>query len=232
MMQLGTVLTIDDEFLIRKLIKHTLEEEQIHVIEADSGTSAIDILKKTHVDLILLDILLGDYNGLDLLTEFHKLDIACPIIILSTKGTETDQIIGLGIGGDDYITKPFKPSILSAKVKAHLRRSKKTRSTLNDSKKIIAEPFTFDLNSFQLYKNGQEIHLTSKETLLMKVFLENKNIVLSKSQLYEHVWQNTFIDDNSIMVYIRHLREKIEDTPQKPVYLKTIRGIGYKFSTD
>lgn len=231
-MSLGTVLTIDDESSIRSLIKNTLENENIDVIEAASGKEALHILKTHSIDLILLDIIMNDINGLDLLRDIQRIDFPYPIIIVSTKSNITDQIIGLGVGADDYITKPFKPSLLSAKVKAHLRLAKRMTASVAKPQKITAGPFMFDLESLSLFKNGERITLSTKETMLIKLFMENIDRVFSKTQLYELVWQNNIVDDNTIMVYISKLREKIEDDSNNPKYLVTLRGLGYKFTIE
>ncbi len=134
------------------------------------------------------------------------------------------------MGADDYITKPFSISVLIARVKAHLRRGDRTKDLQLASSKIIKEPFILNLDTYQLFKNGKEIFLSAKEIKIMKFFMENPNIIFTKDQLYEKIWNDVFIDNNSVRVYILNLRKKIEDDPQKPKYLKTAWGIGYKFT--
>lgn len=231
-MEKPQVLIIDDDRAVRKLVKTALEYDSMSVTEAPSGSDALFLIRSKAFDLILLDIMLGDVNGLDLLKRIHDININIPIILLSGKKKENDKILGLGLGADDYITKPFSPAELSARIKAHLRRSKKITIENLSSKQLIRGPFTFDYQSYRLYKNNVEILLSSKETKLMKFFLENTNQVFTKDQLYENIWKDSVVDDNSIMVYIHLLRSKIEDQPKNHNYLKTVWGLGYLFTVD
>lgn len=227
------ILIADDEEYIRKIIKKTLCRENMLIYEAKDGKEALEMVTQTSFDLIILDIMIGDIDGLDIIKKIRNDGINIPIILISgRKMKDYDKILGFGIGADDYITKPFNPAVLCARVKAHLRRNKELTDLKQKITKILIGPFTFNLNTYKLYKNEQEIPLSSKETMMIKFFIENPNQVFSKEQLYQNIWGDTIINDNSIMVYINHLRTKIEDDPKKPLFIQTVWGIGYKFTVN
>ncbi len=226
------ILVIEDEGSIRRLIKKTLEAEKMIVTDCESGYQALEHIKLETFDMAIVDLMLEDMNGLDLIRQIQQLDRAILVIILSGKSEDSDKIIGLGIGADDYITKPFSPSVLSAKVRAHIRRRQKLTSNFKVLNNLIIGPFRFDLNTFQFFKNGEEIILSSKEMMMVKFFMENPNQVFSKEQIYVNIWKNEIVDENAIMVYISHLRSKLEDDPKNPIFIKTVWGIGYMFKTD
>lgn len=221
------ILIVDDEASVRRLIKKSLSRENMTIYESENGEQTLDLVKKISFDLIILDVMMEDIDGLEVLKKIRSNGINIPILIVSGRNEDYDEILGFGIGADDYITKPFSPAVLCARVKAHLRR----KNELVDKPKTTIDigNLSFNLNTLKLYKNDTEIPLSSKETMLMKFFMENPNQVFSKEQLYRNIWGDTIIDDNSIMVYIRHLRIKIEDNPKQPSYIQTVWGIGYKF---
>jgi len=224
------ILIIDDEESIRKLVRRSLINENYLIEEASNGEEALERLRNNTFDLIILDVVLGDEDGFELIQEIKVLGIKTPIIFVSGRCEDHDQILGLGLGATNYITKPFSPAILCAHVKAQLRTSReyvaeKTRS----SNYIIEGPFKFDLKTYKLYKNNEFIELSSKENLLIKFFMENPGQVFTKEQLYENIWNNSIIDDNAIMVYIHQLRKKLEDNVKSPKHIVTVWGIGYKF---
>lgn len=214
------------------MITKALKPENIEVFSAHTEIEATQFIETQTFDLIILDIMLGETDGFEVFRKFQMKGIDIPVVFLSGKNQDHDKILALGMGADDYITKPFSLSVLIAKIKAHLRRSQKIKQTDNSSRKIISGPFILDIDTYQLFKDNNEIPCTSKEIMLMKFFMENPNRVFTKDQLYESVWKDNVIDNNSVMVYVRHLRKKIEDSPKKPKYLETVWGIGYKFSTD
>ncbi len=223
------VLVADDESYIRKMVAASLECENIQVTQAETGLEALDMVKQDRFDLIILDIMLGDVSGYDVINSIRSLGINTPIFLLSGKREDYDKIIGFGVGADSYITKPFSPSVLCAQVKTHIRRYKELLEAKENNNKIVLGPFTFNIKTYTCYKNGVALNLSSKELQLLKFFIESPNQVFTKEQLYQNVWGNVIIDDNTIMVYIRHLRSKIEDVPNKPKYLQTVWGIGYRF---
>lgn len=226
------VLIADDEDYIRKLVSTALEHENILVYQAKNGNEALELIKRISFDLIISDIMMGDINGYDVISTIRSQGIKTPVFLLSGKKEDYDKIIGFGIGADGYITKPFSPAVLCAQVKTQIKRYRELLEAKNQYFKIILNPFVFNLKNYTCLKNEIELPLSSKEALLMKFFMENPNQVFSKEQLYQNVWGDNIVDDNTIMVYIRHLRSKIEENPSKPKYLKTIWGIGYKFSVE
>lgn len=221
------ILIVDDDPAIRKVVKKALEKENMQAFEKSCGRTAIEEVENTVFDLIILDINMKEVDGFEVVSEVRKKGIDTPIFLLSGRIEDHDKILGLGLGADDYITKPFSSAVLVAMVKAQLRRLK--ANAFLKKHYIDLPPFKFDKDSFKLYKNDREINLTSKETKLVKFFLENPNRVFSKEQLYCNIWNDIAIDDGTVMVYIRHLRTKIEDDPKNPQYIKTVWGIGYKF---
>lgn len=224
------ILIVEDEEPIRKLIHKILSKEDMLVYQAENGTKGLQMITQYNFDLIILDVLMDDISGFDVAREIRKRDLQLPIVFLSGKKEDEYIITGLDIGADSYITKPFSPAVLSAQVKSQIKRRKEILKEDATSTLIIQGPFKFDLHSYKFYKNDVEIKLSSKETKLMKFFMEHPNQVFSKEELYQNVWHDSEVDENSIMVYIKYLRNKIEDSPAKPKHIKTVWGIGYEFS--
>jgi DNA-binding response OmpR family regulator len=224
------VLVADDEEYIRKLVVAALKNENMDVYPARNGGEALELIKQESFDLIILDIMMEDINGYDVINKIRVQGINVPIFLLSGKSEDQDKIIGFGLGADAYITKPFSPEVLCAEVKTHIKRYWEFIADKKKIAKLQRGPFVFNLKTYTFFKNNKEILLSSKEALLFKFFMEYPNQVFSKEQLYQNVWNDTVIDDNTIMVYIRHLRAKIEDSPEKPQYIQTVWGVGYKFT--
>ena len=220
------VLLIDDDLLIQKALRTALAREQINTTATTSGNEALLLLKKYSYDTIIIDLVMPDIDGFELIRQIRNNNIFTPIIILSGKEEEHNKILGLGLGADDYLTKPFSINLLVSKIKAFYRRSNMYQKTINPD--LTIGPFRFCQNNFQIFKNNIPLDLTAQEVLFLKFLLENPNKVFSKEQLYETIWNNTTIDDNTIMVYIKRLRDKIEDNPKAPKFLKTVWGLGYK----
>ena len=227
-MEYFRILIADDEEPIRRLISKILESEGMNPFQAANGPETLAITRKQAFDLIILDVIMDGMDGFTVLRELRSQGITTPVIILSGRKEDCDKVFGLEIGADDYITKPFSPPVLTAKVKACLRRSR--IDSRKSSGVIEAGPFQYICDEMRLLKNGIEVTLSSRESMMMKYFLSNLNRVLTKEQIYNHIWGNQIVDDNTIMVHIRHLRMKIEDDPNCPVFLRTVRGIGYQFS--
>lgn len=223
------VLIVDDEEAIRKLIAIILSADGMLTYQADSGKQALEMLSKYQFDLVLLDVSLGDMTGYDIAEEIRKKDLQLPTLFLSGMTDEAAIIKGLEIGADSYLTKPFSPSMLSAQVKSKIKRRREISYVPVDHNFLIRGPFKLDLKTYQFYKKDLEIKLTSKELKLMKFFMENPNQVFTKEELYHHVWRDSDTDENSITVYMKYIRNKVEDVPSKPKYLKTVWGIGYQF---
>ena len=178
--------------------------------------------------MILMDIMLGDMEGFDVIKKIRSQGISTPIMIASGRSEDYDSLYGLSIGADDYISKPFRPVVLGAKVKALIRRNKNL--ILSNSSMLEAGPFSYDSSTMRFYKNGQELLLSAKESSLLLLFMKHPQQVFTKDMIYEQVWGNTVaIDDNAIMVYINRLRSKIEENKQSPQHIITIRGLGYRF---
>lgn len=223
------VLIIDDEKEILELINTVLTREGIdRVITASTARDGLAKFHQEQPDLVILDIMLPDGEGYDICRQIRETSHV-PIIFLSAKGEESDKIVGLAIGGDDYITKPFSPKEVAYRVKAQLRRLSYLQSTQADTV-IKKGPFELNEQQAELTKNGAVIELTPKELLLMTYFLQHPNRVISKETLYQTVWGEDFFgSDNTVMVHIRRLREKIENSPSTPEFLVTVKGLGYKF---
>jgi len=221
------ILIVDDELAVRMALRTAFQREGMQVTEAACGTDALKLLQKDAFDLIVLDIMMQDIDGYTILQRLRGTGILTPVLMLSGKQEEMDQVLGLGMGADDYLTKPFHLSVLTQKVKALIRRNRVYSSQKTNS--ITAGPFRFDLMKLECYKNGTPLNLTARELALFRFFMEHPGQVFSKAQLYQQVWNENVVDDNTIMVYIKRLREKIEDDSSHPAYLRTVRGIGYLF---
>ncbi|MBG9819677.1 response regulator transcription factor [Bacillus safensis] len=223
------VLMIDDEKEILELINTVLTREGIdRVITASTARDGLTKFHQEQPDLVILDIMLPDGEGYDICRQIRETSHV-PIIFLSAKGEESDKIVGLAIGGDDYITKPFSPKEVAYRVKAQLRRLSYLQSSQADPV-IKKGPFELNEQQAELTKNGAVIELTPKELLLMTYFLQHPNRIISKETLYQTVWGEDFFgSDNTVMVHIRRLREKIENSPSTPEFLVTVKGLGYKF---
>lgn len=222
------VLIVDDELAIRVALRTAFSRENMEVSEASCGTEALALLKKQEFDLIVLDIMMEDIDGFTVVQKLRADNIMTPVLMLSGKQEEMDQVLGLGLGADDYLTKPFHLSVLIQKAKALIRRN----SVYSPQKQsgILVGPFRFDTMKLECYKDGRRLNLTARELVLFRFFLEHPGQVFTKEQLYHQVWNENLVDDNTIMVYIKRIREKIEDDSKKPAYLKTVRGIGYIFN--
>ena len=221
-----TVLIVDDDESVQTMLFKVIRSNGLQAEVASGGEEAIALASRKEYDLILLDVNMPGIDGFQVIQSLRSRDIRTPIIIVSGRQEDYDTLYGLDIGADDYVTKPFNPIVLGAKVKALIRRSK--GSTETDSI-ITAGPFRYNTSTLRFYKNGEEIVLSSKENAMMKLFLDNVNRIFSRDMIYELVWGHTIIDENAIMVYINRLRQKIEDDPAKPKYIQTVRGLGYRF---
>ncbi|MDO4329559.1 MAG: response regulator transcription factor [Lachnospiraceae bacterium] len=221
------ILIVDDELAIRLALKTAFTREGMQVQEASCGKDALTLLRTQTFDLIVLDIMMQDIDGYSILQKLRAANILTPVLMLSGKQEEMDQVLGLGLGADDYLTKPFHLSVLIQKVKALIRRNNIYNQQKQNS--ITVGPFRFDLMKLECYKNDQLLNFTARELALFRFFMEHPGQVFTKEQLYQQVWNENVVDDNTIMVYMKRLREKIEVNSKKPVYIKTIRGIGYIF---
>ncbi len=223
------ILIADDEADIRNLIKISLEENGYTVLSAQNGKEALDLLLSEDIHLAILDVMMPIMDGFNLLRKIREYN-TIPVIMLTARTDDMDKVLGLGLGADDYLSKPFSVSELIARVGAQLRRSNEYLTPREKSVTTVTYGnLSMDREKCCAFKDGKPIELGAKEYKLLLYFVENPERVFTKRQLYHAVWEEDFYyDDNTIMVHISRIRSRIEDDPQKPKYLKTIRGIGYK----
>lgn len=223
------ILVADDENDIRNLLRISLEENSYTVFAAENGKEAWEIITSQNVDLAILDVMMPCLDGFNLLRKIRE-NSTIPVILLTARSDDMDKVLGLGLGADDYLTKPFSIAELLARVGAHLRRNNEYLSTKDKSSVSISYgDIIIDKEGCCAYKSGKQIELGAKEFKLLLHFMENPGKVFTKKQLYNSVWdEDYYYDDNTIMVHISRIRSRIEEDPHNPKYLKTIRGIGYK----
>ena len=222
-----SVLIVDDDESVLTMLYKVIRSAGMEAKTVSGGEQALELVREHPFDLILLDVNLRGMDGFQVIHELRGRGIKIPIIIVSGRKEDYDTLYGLDIGADDYITKPFNPVVLAAKVKALIRRS---RGDLFGGNAVIsAGPFQYNTSTLRFYKNGQEIVLSSRENAMMKLFLDNVNRIFPKDMLYELIWGETIVDENAIMVYINRLRQKIEEDPSNPKFIQTVRGLGYRF---
>ncbi|MCR8983051.1 response regulator transcription factor [Brevibacillus laterosporus] len=225
------VLIVDDEKEIRDLLRKYLERELYQVDVAVNGEEALQMFEKNKYSLMVLDVMMPKVDGIEVCRRLrNKTNI--PILMLTAKDHEIDKILGLGIGADDYITKPFSINEVVARVKAIMRRFLVlgSDSSSHENTLITFRGITIDLKKYTVHLAGEEISLTAKEFELLKFFASHPEQVFTKTQLFRNVWNSEYLeDDNTVMVHIRKLRMKIEANPSEPKYIQTVWGIGYKF---
>ena len=223
-------LVVDDDIDIAKTTAEYFNIFDLPTTYATSSEEALAFIKKNKVSLILLDINLGDSSGFEVCKKVRK-ESNIPIFFISARTSDDDVLTALNIGGDDYIKKPYTLSILLAKVKAVLKRYESQNKVENSTCVKITPAISLDYNYHQLIKGNEPIKLKEMEFRLLSYLYENKNRVISKDELFSSVWNDNFVGEGTLTVHIRHLREKIEDTPNDPKYIKTVWGIGYVFET-
>lgn len=221
-----TILIADDEKEIRELLRLYLENEHYQVVEAEDGQQALDILRRQHVDLCVLDIMMPKIDGYHVLKELRT-QSNIPVLILSAKDADSEKILGLNLGADDYIAKPFNPLEAVARVNSNIRRFYSLGTNAGVQEQIKVKDLTLDIDACELKKGEQIIELTSVEYKIMEMFMKHPGKVFTKQQIYEYGWGEEFIvADNNIMVCISKLRDKLDEDPA--TYIKTIRGLGYR----
>lgn len=224
------VLIVDDDPAICKLLSKVMISNEMDPLVVNSGAAALDLIARqsSTLDMILMDITLGDMEGFDVIQTIRRNGVTTPVIIISGRNEDYDSLYGLSLGADDYVTKPFRPVVLGAKVKALLRRSREFSSAA--SQQLRCGPFRYDGATMRFFKGEEVLDLSSREGALLLLFLQHPNQVFTKDMLYERVWGTAVaVDDNAIMVYINRLRGKIEPDRQHPVHIRTVRGLGYRF---
>jgi len=224
------ILVVDDEPDIRSLIRIHLERTGLQVIEAESGRQAIERLKESHVKLMILDLMMDDGNGFEVLHHLHEKNANTLVIALSAKREVQDKIDTLGLGADDYLTKPFSPLELLARVQAQLRRHHPLPD--QQSETVQLNSLVLDIKNLVLHNRGKQHVLTPYECELLQLFMKNPDRVLTKRDIYQHVWKHNNYDDNNLSVFISRLRAILDDSADSPRHLRTVRGVGYRFSGD
>ncbi|TMC00645.1 MAG: response regulator transcription factor [Chloroflexi bacterium] len=221
-----SILVVDDEPTLVATLKYNLEREQYKVITARDGASAIDLARAAAPDLIILDLMLPEMDGFEVCRVLRK-SLSVPILMLTAKGTEVDKVVGLELGADDYVTKPFGMSELMARVRALLRRIQKPVAA---DETLVSGDLRVDLARRQAFKNGQPLPLKPKEFDLLGFFLKHMGRVFSRDQLLSQIWGYDFAGDSrTVDVHVRWLRLKVEEDPADPRRLVTVRGAGYRF---
>lgn len=226
------VLAADDETELLDALQLYTEREGITLIKADNGITALELFRSEKPHLVLLDIMMPGLDGFAVLKKIRE-ESNVPAIMLTARGEDYDKILGLELGADDYITKPYNPMVVVARIKAQLRRNYDYR----DGNALAEEYRCFDiiLNKSEgvVTKNGTALELTKTEFLILELLIKNKGRIFTKQQIFNYAWDNDYIaDDNTIMVHISNLRAKIEDNPKAPKILKTIIGLGYKIEKE
>lgn len=224
------ILVVEDEKEIGLLLKKYLENENYEVVYREDGEAGFTVFKELSFDLIITDIMMPIMDGIKLCQEVRKISNV-PIIFLTAKDDEVDKIVGLMQGADDYITKPFSIREVIARIKSMLRRYLKL-NTLDEEKDFLrVDDIEIDFTERRVFKDGQEINFRLKEFEVLSLLAKSPEKVFSKGQIFEQVWQDNYLgDDNTVMVHIRRLRKKIETDPNNPKYIKTVWGLGYRFT--
>lgn len=226
------ILVVDDEHDIADLLEVYLRNENYMIYKYYSAKEALACIESKEIDLAILDIMLPDINGFSICQKIREKH-TYPIIMLTAKDEETDKITGLTLGADDYVTKPFRPLELIARVKAQLRRYNKytPMSMENEPVTILAyKKLILNTKTYECELDGELLSLTPTEFSILRILLENQGTVVTLEELFQRIWKDEYYSKNSstITVHIRHLREKLKDTAEKPKYIKTIWGVGYK----
>lgn len=226
-----TILLVEDELGIRETVKIFLKSQNYEVIEAENGKEGLDALKNNDIHLAIVDIMMPIMDGLTMTMKLREVsDI--PVIFLTAKTEDIDKITGLNLGADDYITKPFEPMELIARVNSNLRRYEQILNLKGNTQKpnnqLIVGGLVLDQATKEVFVNGQSVRLTKKEFQILELLMSYPGKVYSAEEIYESIWEETAINTETIMVHVRRLREKIEANPKHPEYLKAVWGVGYK----
>ena len=226
------ILIVDDEKDIADLLEVYLKNENYTIYKYYSAREALAFIEGEEADLAILDIMLPDINGFTLCQKIRE-KYTYPVIMLTAKDEEMDKITGLTLGADDYVTKPFRPLELIARVKAQLRRYKKYTPVLpqNEPAKVLTyKKLVLNMQTYECELGGEAVSLTPTEFSILRILLENQGMVVTLEELFHRVWEDEYYSKNSstITVHVRHLREKLKDTAEKPKYIKTVWGVGYK----
>ncbi|MDE0027872.1 MAG: response regulator transcription factor [Deltaproteobacteria bacterium] len=224
------ILVVEDEADIRKLITYHLSQERFRVLEAENGEDALDLVQQEPPRLIVLDLMLPNLSGLDFckIIRQNPETAQTPILMLTAKAGEADRVVGLELGADDYITKPFSPREMVARVKAVLRRTE--TQTSPDVSEIYAKgPLRVDFTTYEVHVAGRPVKLTLKGFEVLRFLIQNRNRVLSRDQILDGVWRSdVYVTPRTVDVHIRRIREALEHDDRNPEWIVTVRGVGYK----
>lgn len=223
------ILLIEDDAEIRELLTNYLTAENFDIICAADGQEACEQFDRAEFSLVLLDLMIPRISGMDVMQHIRKKSVV-PIIIISARDSETDKSLGLGLGADDYMTKPFSVVEVLARIKANIRRTTQyDQSSMAVPVQLTAGDLVMNLSDHTITKNGKPVELTAKEFDILQLFMQNPKKVYTKEQIYSLVWNEVYYgDENAVNVHISRLRNKIEDDARKPKYVLTVWGIGYK----
>lgn len=226
-----TILIVEDEQGIRETLKIFLKNQGYHILEAANGKEGLEIIQNHEIHLAIVDIMMPVMDGITMVMKLRN-DYDFPIIFLSAKSEDIDKITGLNLGADDYVTKPFEPMELIARVNSNMRRYEQILSLKSEPEiqknQLSVGDLILNMHTNEVYVNSKAVRLTAKEFQILKLLMSYPGRIYSAQEIYEIIWQEEAVNTETIMVHIRRLREKIEDNPKKPVYLKVVWGIGYK----
>jgi two-component system alkaline phosphatase synthesis response regulator PhoP len=225
-----TILVVDDEPAIVTLLTYNLEQANYQVISVDNGLDAVKTVQKGLVDFVIMDLMLPKLDGVEATKQIRKFDEQIPIIMLTAKTSQVDKILGLELGADDYITKPFSPQELLSRIKVILRRTDRAINLAEIDPDLKEENIAVDFKRMVVKKDNKKVQLTPNEFKLLRYLYKNANQVLSRDQILEKVWGYEYGGQTRIVdIHISHLRDKLENDPKHPQMIKTIRGFGYEF---
>lgn len=227
------VLAADDETELLDALELYTERESIKLIKADNGITALELFRSEKPHLVLLDIMMPGLDGFAVLKKIRE-ESKIPAIMLTARGEDYDKILGLELGADDYITKPYNPMVVVARIKAQLRRNYDYKdNNTAESKEIKCFDVILNKDEGIVTKGGKAVELTKTEFLILELLMQNRGRIFTKQQIFDYAWDSGYIaDDNTVMVHISNLRAKIEDNPKTPKILKTIKGLGYKIEKE
>ncbi len=224
------ILLVEDDVEISEMLKNFLMTENFEVVTAYDGESACEKFFADEYSIVLLDLMIPKVSGMEVMKTIRA-SSTVPIMILSAKDTDSDKTLGLGLGADDYVTKPFSVTEVLARIKANIRRNTQyTAAAAAEEEEILTKgELVLNLNAYSVMKNGKKVELTAKEFEILKLLMKNPKKVYTKEQLYSQIWNDAYMgDENAVNVHISRLRNKIEDNPRDPDYVVTVWGIGYK----
>jgi two-component system alkaline phosphatase synthesis response regulator PhoP len=225
-----TILIVDDEKNLTELVQGYLEREGFAVIVAFDGTSALDLARQHHPDLVVLDLMLPGMDGVEVCRSLRTFSDAY-VLMLTAKAEEIDKIVGLSVGADDYVTKPFSPRELVARVKALLRRPRAGQAMPPEAAPVRQfGDLTIDEERHEVTRQGSVVPLTTREFQLLAAMATHPGRVFTRAQLLERIWGDDYYDDHVVDVHVGNLRKKLEDDPSRPRYVETVRGVGYRFA--